>query len=131
VTGNNYNVSNPSFCLEPSPATQFLGWKWRMRGPSKKAGFWRKHYIMAVTFTKSYFFLACRYKTHCLRLCTVNTKSKLVVAYEVYILNRPVFLYYIQHCFICRPSDSTVSKDAGIEPRTVAPGALAVRRSNH
>ncbi len=27
---------------------------------------------------------------------------------------------FIQHCFICRPSDSTVSKDAGIEPRTVA-----------
>ncbi len=39
--------------------------------------------------------------------------------------------YYIQHCFICRPSDSTVPTDAGIEPRTVAAGALAVRRSNH
>ncbi len=39
--------------------------------------------------------------------------------------------YYIQHCFICRPSDSTVPTDAGIEPRTVATGALAVRRSNH
>ncbi len=41
------------------------------------------------------------------------------------------FSYYIQHCFICRPSDSTVPMDAGIEPRTVATGALAVRRSNH
>ncbi len=41
------------------------------------------------------------------------------------------FFYYIQHCFICRPSDSTVPKEAGIEPRTVATGALAVRRSNH
>ncbi len=41
------------------------------------------------------------------------------------------FPYNIQHCFICRPSDSTVPKDAGIEPRTVATGALAVRRSNH
>ncbi len=39
--------------------------------------------------------------------------------------------YYIQHCFICRPSDSTVPTDAGIEPRTVATGALAVRPSNH
>jgi hypothetical protein len=39
--------------------------------------------------------------------------------------------YDIQHCFICRPSDSTVSEDAGIEPRTVATTALAVRRSNH
>jgi hypothetical protein len=28
-----------------------------------------------------------------------------------------IFLYYIQHCFICRPSDSTVSEDAGIEPQ--------------
>jgi hypothetical protein len=41
------------------------------------------------------------------------------------------FSYYIQHCFIYRPSDSTVPTDAGIEPRTVATGALAVRRSNH
>jgi hypothetical protein len=31
------------------------------------------------------------------------------------------FTYYIQHCLICRPSDSTVPTDAGIEPRTVAP----------
>ncbi len=41
------------------------------------------------------------------------------------------FSYCTQHCFICRPSDSTVPTDAGIEPRTVATGALAVRRSNH
>jgi hypothetical protein len=41
------------------------------------------------------------------------------------------FMYDIQHCFICRPSDSTVSEDAGIEPRTVATTTLAVRRSNH
>ncbi len=30
------------------------------------------------------------------------------------------FMYNIQHCFICRPSDSTVLEEAGIEPRTVA-----------
>jgi len=41
------------------------------------------------------------------------------------------FMYNIQHCFICHPSDSTVSEDAGIEPRTVATTALAVIRSNH
>jgi hypothetical protein len=41
------------------------------------------------------------------------------------------FSYCIQHCFICRPSDSTVPTDAGIESRTVATGALAVRCSNH
>ncbi len=41
------------------------------------------------------------------------------------------FVYDFQHCFICRPSDSTVSEDAGIEPTTVATTALAVtvRRS--
>ncbi len=39
------------------------------------------------------------------------------------------FVYDIRHCFICRPSDPTVSEDAGIEPRTVATTALAVRRS--
>jgi hypothetical protein len=32
--------------------------------------------------------------------------------------------------FICRPSDYTVSEDAGIEPGTVATTALAVARSN-
>jgi hypothetical protein len=40
-------------------------------------------------------------------------------------------MYYIQHCFICRPSVSTVSEDAEVEPRTVAISALEVRRSNH
>ncbi len=29
-------------------------------------------------------------------------------------------MYCIQHCVICRPSDSTGSEDARIEPRTVA-----------
>ncbi len=40
-------------------------------------------------------------------------------------------MHDIQHFFICRPSDFTVSEDAGIVPRTVATTALAVRRSNH
>jgi hypothetical protein len=40
------------------------------------------------------------------------------------------FMYIIQHCFICRPSDSIVSEDAGIEPRTVATLALTARRYN-
>jgi hypothetical protein len=35
-----------------------------------------------------------------------------------------VTVHVIQHCFICRPSDSTVSVDAGIEPRAVATLAL-------
>ncbi len=37
-------------------------------------------------------------------------------------------MYVIQHCFICRPSDSTVSEDARIEPRTVVTLALTVTR---
>jgi hypothetical protein len=40
-------------------------------------------------------------------------------------------MYDIQRRFICRPSDSTVSDDAGIEPGPFATTALAVRRSNH
>jgi hypothetical protein len=40
------------------------------------------------------------------------------------------FLNFI-YCFICHPSDLTLSKDAMIEPRTVATEALAARRSNH
>ncbi len=42
-----------------------------------------------------------------------------------------IFMFFIQHCSICRPSYSTVSEDAGIKSRTVATSALAVRRSNH
>jgi hypothetical protein len=38
-------------------------------------------------------------------------------------------LYVIKHCFICRPSDSTVSEDAGIEQMTVAASALTARCS--
>ncbi len=45
-----------------------------------------------------------------------------------YFLGRFFFAYYILHCFICRPS---VPTDAGFEPRIVATGVLAVRRSNH
>ncbi len=41
------------------------------------------------------------------------------------------FMYVIQHCFICRPSESTVSEDAGIKPRSVATLALTARRCNH
>jgi hypothetical protein len=36
-------------------------------------------------------------------------------------------MYVIQHCFICRPSDSIGSADAGIEPRTAAALALTTR----
>jgi hypothetical protein len=39
--------------------------------------------------------------------------------------------FFLFTIFICRLSDSTVSEDVGIESRTVATTALAVRRSNH
>ncbi len=42
-----------------------------------------------------------------------------------------IFRYFIQHCFICCPSDSTVSEYAGIATMTIATSALAVRRSNN
>jgi hypothetical protein len=48
-----------------------------------------------------------------------------------FLFSSSFFMNDIQHCFICRPSDYTVSEDAGIEPMTVATTALAVRRSNH
>ncbi len=38
-------------------------------------------------------------------------------------------MFLDQHCLICLPLDSNVSADAGIEPRTVAALALAVRRA--
>jgi hypothetical protein len=41
------------------------------------------------------------------------------------------FMYIIQHCFMCCPSDSIVSEDAGTEPRTFATLALTAKRSNH
>jgi hypothetical protein len=34
-------------------------------------------------------------------------------------------MYFIQHCFICRPSDSPVSGDSEIQPGPVATSALA------
>ncbi len=40
-------------------------------------------------------------------------------------------MYALQHCFICRPSDFTVSDDAGIEPRTVVTLALTARCTNN
>jgi hypothetical protein len=46
-----------------------------------------------------------------------------------------VFFYFlkqfIQHCFICRPSDYTVLEDAGIGSMTIATLAWEISRSNH
>jgi hypothetical protein len=40
-------------------------------------------------------------------------------------------MYFLQQCYIFRPSDFIVSENARAEPRTVATLALAVSRSNH
>jgi hypothetical protein len=48
-----------------------------------------------------------------------------------YVLYSTVYCIHTVFCFICRPSYSTVSEDAKIEPKTVATSALAIRRSNH
>ncbi len=53
-----------------------------------------------------------------------------------HILNKLFFFEnlknLLEHCFICRPSDSAVPEDAGIKPKTVRLCmALAVRRYNH
>jgi hypothetical protein len=50
---------------------------------------------------------------------------------EFSIIGKKLFFWHVtQHSFICRPSYSTVSEDAGIEPTTVATLALTARRSN-
>ncbi len=53
------------------------------------------------------------------------------VLFSIYIQSGHFLSNIFQHCFICRPSDSTVSADAGVESRTVATLALIVRRSKH
>ncbi len=67
-------------------------------------------------------------------LYTVAALLKLIATvsgdYHILIIT-VLFVYIIQHCFICRSSDSALSEDARIEPKTVATLALTARRSNH
>jgi hypothetical protein len=57
--------------------------------------------------------------------------TKRIVTGVPYLTSVIAMGYNIHHCFICHPSDSTVSEDVGIEPWTVVTTALAVRRLNH
>ncbi len=43
----------------------------------------------------------------------------IILDYVMYVIYVCVYVIVIQRCFICRPSDSTVSEEAGIEPRSV------------
>ncbi len=61
----------------------------------------------------------------------VQQYKEWTITYLGHVSSVLVFYYSIQHCFICRASDSPVSEDAGIESRTVATLALTARRSNH
>jgi hypothetical protein len=49
----------------------------------------------------------------------------------IFVFKGVFYKYCIQYCFICCALDSTVSEDAGIEPRSVATMALAFKRSNN
>jgi hypothetical protein len=96
----------------------------------------RVHSLSKVTFSALFmFFIFLRTK------CAAHFK---ILEFLVYLQdlvtfsNRGIILYFI--FYICTvfntapsaaPSGSTLSEDAGIEPRTVATPALAVRRSNH
>jgi hypothetical protein len=50
-----------------------------------------------------------------------------------YFFGEFFFFFFVLYSTLLHlpPSDSTVSTDAGTEPRTVATGALAIRRSTH
>jgi hypothetical protein len=67
-------------------------------------------------------------KAHDSILCTFSTRRSATLAGKYQTLAAE---YVIQHCFICCPSDSTLSADAGIGPRTGATSALIAIRSNH
>ncbi len=70
--------------------------------------------------------LSQHFLLHCKSNLAINAKAK---SAKIFIYS---FLqYFIELCFICRPSDSTVSEDAGVEPRTVATKAMAIRCFYH
>jgi hypothetical protein len=74
----------------------------------------------------------CYLLNNCRLLLLENVKNiiiQLIFLRGIFIYN--FSMYVIQHCFTCRPSDSTMSEDAGIESMTVATMALTARRSNH
>ncbi len=37
----------------------------------------------------------------------------------IYSMHTVVPVYFVQHCFICRPSASIGTEDGGLEPRTI------------
>jgi hypothetical protein len=70
---------------------------------------------------------------HCCQQRTPNRRLKGTVLRDLSVKIRLISLVLsvLQRCFLCHLSDSTVSEDAGIEPRTVATLAFLVGRFNH
>ncbi len=75
----------------------------------------------------------CRIYIYLLTYVNIDTYIHTYIHIDIYFFSGwfyKIFKYLTQHCFICRPSDSTVPEDAGIEPRTVATLALALTLYN-
>ncbi len=47
----------------------------------------------------------------CSAHCTLSHLNR-----KQFTFTRGLFIYFVQHCFICRPFEFTVSEDAGVEP---------------
>ncbi len=71
------------------------------------------------------------------RTCNVTRSDQLILQFCQVRYRYPVrsqggfisvFYSTLRHAFICRPSDFTVSEDAGIEPRAFAAAVSAVIR---
>jgi hypothetical protein len=65
---------------------------------------------------KFFFFFISAVKVH-LQIAIIERSKKTFLKEDIFLC----FQYFIQHCFICRASDSTVPEDAGIEPHTALP----------
>jgi hypothetical protein len=73
-------------------------------------------------------------ETLCQHILAAHLPQILPQVLRIFIIVCGIFgflKYFIHHCIICCCSDSTVSEDAVMEPRTVANLVLAVRRFNH
>ncbi len=60
---------------------------------------------------------------YCYKVLQVSLTDYYVkISFEGGVFSFFLFMYVIQHCFICRPSD----EDAGIKPRPVATLAIGI-----
>ncbi len=73
----------------------------------------KKHTICmsSVTYSSLHFSISI-----CSEICSPCYRTKILLRSAFLVFGSFFLKYFIQHCFICRRSDSTVSKDAGIAP---------------